>query len=159
MLNYKILQKKPVIALPSRQYDGEYEDCQDLLSSTFDKYLAASGEPIIVNKYYVARPDLISQAIYHTDEYADILCKINGISNPFELNENMLIVAPSIEFMINATKLIEQNPAEIVYDNQEHILERTKILQKRKNSRRSSNEQIIGESNYVIDKSYGVVFY
>jgi hypothetical protein len=31
--------------------------------------------------------------------------------------------------------------------------------QKRKNEKRTPNEQVIGDSNFVIDKSLGLVFY
>ena len=31
--------------------------------------------------------------------------------------------------------------------------------QKRKNEQRSPNEQVFGDSNYIIDKSLGLVFY
>ena len=36
---------------------------------------------------------------------------------------------------------------------------KTKNFKKKKNERRSSNEQLEGEQNYVIDKSLGLVFY
>ncbi len=40
------------------------------------------------------RPDLISFLYYGTENYADILCKYNGISNPFSLVRDQLIKVP-----------------------------------------------------------------
>ena len=121
--------------------------------------VAFDGQVIIVNKYYVARPDLVSLAIYGTDDYADIICKINGISNPFELNENDILFLPDIEFIRNCCKQ-SSSKSEIV-ETEDEILtpKKTNNLQKKKNERRSSNEQLEGEQNYVIDKSLGLVFY
>ena len=91
MLDYKLLERKQVIHKGTDQYI-------DLLSKTFDESVYSNAIPLIVNKYYVARPDLISLALYGDDKYADIICKINGISNPFEINEDDVIIAPNIEY-------------------------------------------------------------
>ncbi len=40
------------------------------------------------------RPDLISVLYYGTENYADILCKYNSISNPFSLVRGQLIKVP-----------------------------------------------------------------
>ena len=40
---------------------------------------------------------MISLAYYGDDRYGDLLCKINGISNPFEMNENDMLDIPSLE--------------------------------------------------------------
>lgn len=49
---------------------------------------------IKVSSEYIARPDLLSIAIYGSDSYGDLLMKLNNISNPLELNENMVLVCP-----------------------------------------------------------------
>lgn len=75
----------------------------DLTSKSLS-YLS-QGETI--NAFYVGsdmkmRPDLISHAAYgNTDNY-DIILKYNGISNPFSVDENDLILIPNLEFMINS---------------------------------------------------------
>ena len=79
MLDYKILDYKSKINKNNDTYIDLMSDSFNMSSVAFD------GQVIIVNKYYVARPDLVSLAIYGTDDYADIICKINGISNPFPL--------------------------------------------------------------------------
>jgi hypothetical protein len=47
----------------------------------------------------VARPDLISLATYNDASYADLICKLNGISNMFELNEDDVIVIPTYDYI------------------------------------------------------------
>ena len=98
MLDYKILDYKSKINKNNDTYIDLMSDSFNMSSVAFD------GQVIIVNKYYVARPDLVSLAIYGTDDYADIICKINGISNPFELNENDILFLPDIEFIRNCCK-------------------------------------------------------
>lgn len=153
MLDYKILDYKSKINKNNDTYIDLMSDSFNMSSVAFD------GQVIIVNKYYVARPDLVSLAIYGTDDYADIICKINGISNPFELNENDILFLPDIEFIRNCCKQ-SSSKSEIV-ETEDEILtpKKTNNFQKRKNERRSSNEQLEGEQNYVIDKSLGLVFY
>ena len=73
-MDYKIINYKYKVY-------GENDSYIDLMSKSFKFPSKVDGYPIIVNKYYVARPDLISLAAYNTDKYGDIICKINGISN------------------------------------------------------------------------------
>ena len=153
MLDYKLINYKPTITKDNETYI-------DLLSKTYDEGMVGSFSPIIVNKYYVARPDLISLAVYGDDKYGDIICKVNGISNPFELNEDMLILLPNVEFLSSCvlknqkkSDLIEDPKTDRIYKNNETN------LQKKKNELRSPNQQVIGDSNYIIDKSLGIVFY
>jgi len=153
MLDYKLINYKPTITKDNETYI-------DLLSKTYDEGMVGSFSPIVVNKYYVARPDLISLAVYGDDKYGDIICKVNGISNPFELNEDMLLLLPNVEFLSSCvlknqkkSDLIEDPKTDRIYKNNETN------LQKKKNELRSPNQQVIGDSNYIIDKSLGIVFY
>ena len=153
MLNYKLLERKGKI----KNNDEFY---YDLLRKTFDETASFSGIPLIVNKYYVGRPDLVSLALYGDDRYADILCKINGISNPFELNEDDVIVVPNIEYLQECLYKAKQESDLIENPKKETIQKIDKNnKQKRKDEDRSPNEQTIGESNFIIDKSLGLVFY
>ena len=154
-LQYKILEKKPMI-----EYDGlKYKD---LMADVINHDVNISGGFVVINKEYVARPDLVSLAVYQTDEYADILCKINGISNPFELNENDIIIIPHIETIqefcqkeIVPSAMVNSNP------NEDTLLNTlgTSRLQKKPDQRRSSNEMIEGEENYKIDPENGLIIY
>lgn len=153
MLNYKLINNKSVITKDNDTFI-------DLLSKTYNEKSSYVPTPLIVNKYYVARPDLISLALYGDDRYADIICKLNGISNPFELNENDTIIVPNIEYM-NECLYKSKEDSGIIEDPKNETIQRIDKYnkQKRKNENRSPNEQIIGESNFIIDKSLGVVFY
>ena len=154
-LQYKILEKKPII-----EHDGlKYKD---LLADTINHDVVISGSFVVVNKEYVARPDLISLAVYGTDEYADILCKINGISNPFELNENDIVVIPHIETLqefcnnnvISSTFISPNNPSDEILNTLGDIKG-----QKLPDERRSPNELVVGEKNYDVDVENGLIIY
>ena len=88
------------------------ENIYNLLDKTFEIPKSFKFDVIKVEQQYVARPDLLSYDIFGTDFYTDIICKVNGISNPFELNEGDLIVIPSSsyidEFFVKPI-ILEQN--------------------------------------------------
>ncbi len=154
MLNYKILENKSIITKDNTKFI-------DLLGDTYiyDEN-KVKGFPLLINKYYVARPDLVALAVYGDDKYGDIICKINGISNPFELNENDIIYIPNLDFILKCTKEADSKN-DFIDNSKENYLEiqNDNNFQKRKNEKRSPNQQVTGDSNYVIDKSLGIVFY
>ena len=153
-LNYKTIEYKPLL----KTTDGE--QYIDLMGDVFGGTQLETGEMFKVTKYYVARPDLVSFVTYGTDRYTDIICKCNGISNPFELNEGDILFLPSIEYVSNCING-SRTPSQLVSDNETYNEISTRILssQKLKNERRSPNEQVIGDRNIVIDKSTGIVLY
>ena len=71
MLNYRLLDYKAKITKDGNTY-------VDLLSKVWQNKEPNNGRIIMVNEYYVARPDLISLAVYGSDEYADVLCKVRN---------------------------------------------------------------------------------
>ena len=153
-LDYKILNKKPIITRNGVKF-------QDLAVQTIDPSVEISGSFLVVNKYYVARPDLIALAVYGDDRYADILCKVNGISNPFELNENDVIILPHVETLMD---LMNMSPVEPVFvdgkNNNELVTGFMDTeLQRDVNSSRSPNEQTKGMTNIVIDEENGLILY
>jgi hypothetical protein len=111
---------------------------------------------VTVTKDYIARPDLVSLAMYGTDQYGDIICKVNGISNPFELNAGMTLLIPDLQMVLSTFK--QNVKSSTILDNDE-ITNIRKNNQKLKNERRTPNEQVIGESNFVIDKAHRIVYY
>lgn len=50
-----------------------------------------------VPRDYRMRPDLISKAVYNNSLYAEIILKYNGISNPFSINEDDVILIPDLD--------------------------------------------------------------
>ena len=154
MLNYKILESKPKVTRNGEEFI-------DLLPKTYSRNDEDfSGFPLVVNKYYVGRPDLISLAVYGDDIYGDIICKVNGISNPFELNENDTLIIPSIEYVTSHVGKEVGNSTFIEDEKTDEISNKiAESFQKKPLEKRTQNEQLVGERNYVIDRSLGLVFY
>lgn len=154
MLDYRILANKNKIKLNG-------EDAYDLLSGkSFVDMKLSNGNFVVVNKYYVARPDLISLACYGEDMYGDIICKVNGISNPFELNEDDLLFIPSIDFVRENTKMLNSQNNDLIDDaDNEEIVQKVSSYQKKPLEERTPNQQLVGDKNFVVDKSLGLVFY
>ena len=156
MLNYASLASKPEM---SRTIDGKKVSYKDLLSHTLnDEEAVFEGiEFIRVIADYVARPDLISLAVYGTDQYADILCKINGISNPFELNEGMILLIPNLSTI---TFFYKSRSASATFESDSTPISSTKKnFQKTKAERRRPAEQTVGSKNFVIDLSNKMIIY
>lgn len=104
-----------------------------------------------VSSQYIARPDLISKDAYGDSMYADVICKINGISNPFELNEGMRLILPRPEYILDfAIKPLSEE------SEQDDI---NVPIPKQRNTKRSPNEAIIGDSRFKIDSTSGVIIY
>ena len=155
MLDYKILKNKG--KLYKKNSNGTTEEFLDLLTKSCNSMDSTAGDIIIVNKHYIARPDLISLAVYGSDEYADLICKYNGISNPFELNENDVIVLPQYHEFQNLIDTVNNTTSELVNDD---VSDTTNYSSnKKKSDRRSPAQTTTGDKNFIIDKSLGVVFY
>ena len=153
-LDYSILNKKPIITRNGEQF-------YDLLVQTINPDIPITGSFLVVNKYYVARPDLISLAVYGEDTFADIICKINGISNPFELNENDILIIPHIEVILD---IINKEPSKSVFvdsDKDQELMTgfMDTSLQKDVNDIRSPNEQLKGMKNLIVDEENGLLIY
>lgn len=155
-LDYKILNKKPIVERNGIKF-------QDLAVQTINPNVELSGSFLVVNKYYVARPDLIALAVYGDDQYADILCKVNGISNPFELNENDVIILPHVESLMDLTNM---SPTESVFVDKTDKTSPELVtgflntdLQREINSSRSPNEQTKGMKNLIVDDENGLLIY
>lgn len=127
------------------------ENVYNLLDKTFEIPKSFKFDVIKVEQQYVARPDLLSYDIFGTDFYTDIICKVNGISNPFELNEGNLIIIPNAEdidsfFVIPV--VLEQNDKES-----------NAPVVKRKQEKRKPNDAIIGDKRFTIDTKNRVIIY
>jgi len=134
----------------TEQFHGE--DLRDLLDCTF---LMPSFLKYVVFKVtaeYVARPDLISLEKYGNTDFVDVICKVNGISNPFELNEGDIIVLPSYDCLASFV-YTNDNIEQTDKDNDEHP------TPKKRNEKRKANEAIIGDKRFKIDKERRAVIY
>lgn len=172
MLDYNILNQKATVTLYA---DDEKITFKDLMSKTYKDNPYVNGRPLIVNKYYVARPDLISLAVYGDDKYADLICKINGISNPFELNEGMILFIPNsvalptmlngvqqstMDDFLDVSKKYKKNRKYLSFDKNASINKNTSSsLKKYNNERRTPADQTVLDKNYTINKDLGIVIY
>jgi hypothetical protein len=52
-----------------------------------------------VDSYYAGRIDLISLNVYNSADYADLILKFNGISNPFSIAEGDVLYIPPMDVL------------------------------------------------------------
>lgn len=149
MLNYSVLDMKTEIL---SEYLGE--KIYNMLDYTFVIPQSYSYNIFVVTKEYIARPDLVSYDAYGDAMYADIICKLNGISNPFELNEGMKLIIPTPEcvYQFALEPSIKDRDA-----NWGPSSGKQKV--KTKASKRQANEAIMGDTRFKIDKTRGVIIY
>jgi hypothetical protein len=118
-----ILNRKPIIK------DKRGEDVIDITKKSID----FNGQATDINRVaYVSeecqmRPDLISYQNYGDDGYWDLILKFNGISNPFALSQNDVLVIYDIQYMLR------QLYVETTHNN--------KVIQETKNQYVDSNKK------------------
>lgn len=127
----------------------------NLGDSTFQIPNEYQYEIIEVTEKYIARPDILSMDVYGDSLYSDLLCKLNGISNPFELNKGMLLIIPSPDSIMNFMK----TPTNAECDSNADDSIANKPIAKAKNEKRKANEAIIGDTRFKIDRTRGIVIY
>ena len=147
MLTFPLINNKKIIKLK--------EEMWNLLQKTFHITSDFEAQYIQVTKEYIARPDLLSLHLHSTSNYADVLCKLNGISNPFELNEGMIIAAPKATDIFKFYVIEDKIDNGLVKDEKNSV----KNLQKKKNETRKANEQVLGDRNFRIDKNNKIIIY
>lgn len=148
MIFHTVLNNKPEI-----YSDWLQESIINLCDSTFIIPDSYQYEILEVTERYISRPDLLSLDVYGDTLYADILCKLNGISNPFELNKGMLMIVPSPDCIMN----FMYKPS--IDETDESISVNNKPVSKKKHEKRKANESVLGDSRFKIDKTRGVVIY
>ena len=130
------------------------EKVVNLLDKTFRIPPEFDYNVVEITKDYIARMDLLSYQLYGTNKYQDVLCKLNGISNPFELNAGDIIICPDISDISYFYYL--ENPDE--KDPQaEGSAKRPKA--KGKKEKRKPNEAVIGDKRFKIDPTRKVIVY
>lgn len=87
------LDRKPFVT----KRDGE--TIRDLTDSIFD-FRSNNYEKFIAYRVptdFAMRPDLISQAVYNNTVYTEYILKYNGISNPFSISPDDMILIPDLD--------------------------------------------------------------
>lgn len=148
MLNYSILDLKTPI-----HSDYLNDLVYNMLDYTFQIPQNYSYNIFEVTSDYIARPDLISYNAYGDSSYADVICKLNGISNPFELNAGMKIILPTPDDIQNF--IIEPS----IKDKDENWGPNVVSKSKTKTSKRQANEAIVGDTRFKIDKANRIIIY
>ena len=147
MISHTVLNNKQII-----HSDWLDEAIINLNDPTFRIPASYQYEIIELNERYVARPDILSIDVYGDSLYSDLLCKLNGISNPFEMNVGMLMIIPSPDCIMDFMNVPNAEDNDIVYDDNKPTL-------KTKKSKRKANEAVLGDSRFKIDKQRGIVIY
>lgn len=149
MLQYSVLNNK-------KEIESDYlgETIYNMLDFTFEIPTSYMYNIFEVTHEYIARPDLISYDAYGDTMFADIICKLNGISNPFELNVGMKLIIPSPESIMDfavhpSLKDLDTNWGPSTGSN----------VTKTKKSKRQANEAIVGDGRFKIDKANGIIIY
>jgi hypothetical protein len=90
MFDYTIDNKNDIT-----DYNGNV--IKDLTTSIFSKNstMVKDYEVIKINDYYQMRPDLVSQNMYDTTKYTEFVLKYSGISNPFTLDKDDVLMIPN----------------------------------------------------------------
>lgn len=90
MFNYTIDSKEEIT-----DYKGN--TILNLAKSIFSRNAGAikDYDVIKINDKYHMRPDLVSYAMYETDDYTEFILKFAGISNPFTLNDDDVLLIPN----------------------------------------------------------------
>lgn len=152
MLLYTSLENKNTI-----KSDYLKENIYNLLDRTFMIPSDFSFNLFEVTDEYIARPDLISLDAYGDTMYADVICKINGVSNPFELNIGMSLILPTPDQITNF--VVNPSQASTDLDDTSNTNINTSPKPKSKASKRKANEAIVGDSRFKIDQSSGIIIY
>lgn len=153
MLSYITLNNKNIF-----KSDYLNDNVINLLDNTFELIPDFKFNLLSVSNEYIARPDLISLDAYGDTIYGDIICKINGISNPFELNEGMLLVIPSPDYIADFS--IRNNQVTTNNENTNNIQsEETTPIAKNKNEKRKPNDAIVGDNRFKVNPTSGVIVY
>lgn len=95
MFKYSIDNKKEI-------QDRNGNTIVDLTTSIFSRNAGQvhDYEVVRMDKMFHMRPDLVSQAAYETDEYTEFILKFSGISNPFTLDDDDVLMIPNDQQMI-----------------------------------------------------------
>jgi hypothetical protein len=114
-----IFDKKPIIKKNN-------EDVIDISSASI-RYVSDPYIEYVINvtNEMIGRPDLISQAAYGITSYWDLILKFNGISNPFSLCENDILLIPRLDTI--QQQLYSEKNSNIINDVKEQFKYKDRI--------------------------------
>lgn len=137
----------------TKKYSKTQEEMIDLLSKTFVFSTNFEFRIVEVTDLSIARPDILSNIIYGSDKYGDLICKLNGISNPLELNKGQLLIVPEPQ---DIQKFLMKETTDIDDLTNDSAL---RPQPKKKKEKRKTNEAVDGDVRYKIDASNKIIVY
>lgn len=151
------LDKKSEITFKNQQILNLADSIFDLSKSLNTTYV-----PYKLTSDYKMRPDLISISGFGTDEYTEIILKLNGIINPFSVDENDVILMPNID---DVTPNLVDNKNKTNYDNiiksnTNKYLDKSKIPSNSVSNTDYENQNIgknISSVNYSPDNTSSII--
>lgn len=104
----KTLDNKPLII------DNKGNEIVDLATSIFNENAGLPNSYSIrkMSSYYQMRPDLVANAEYGTTEGTEYVLKYSGISNPFSLSDDDILMIPNYDEADNKTQSIKNTLAD-----------------------------------------------
>lgn len=85
---------------------------------------------ILIKEEHLCRPDLISWDAYDSVDYVDVILKFNQISNPFSMEENDIIVVPSLSSALTFYQKDKLKVSQEIYDTKALFIDPSKASQK-----------------------------
>lgn len=103
------IDRKPLITKDDgNQIRDITESMFDFRTNNYDNFTVYR-----VPKDFAMRPDLISQAVYNNTVYTEFILKYNGISNPFSIAPDDIILIPDLDTAkVNTKKRTNDGAAE-----------------------------------------------
>lgn len=125
----------------------------DLTESIFQKNTAISQLYSVykVPSIYNMRPDLISYALYGTDQYTEMILKYSLLDNPFAVNKDDIIVSVSLTSIYNSVAELENKTINKNFDllkNYHKYIDKNKIP-----SSAGSQKNTIGDTDNTTNTS------
>lgn len=75
------------------------EEITDILEANFPMVDYRNTDKFVrVTQPFAGRTDLVSDAIYSTSDYTDVICNFNGISNPISIEEDQVLAIPNLTY-------------------------------------------------------------
>lgn len=84
----------------------------------------------LIEEKHLCRPDLLSYEAYNNVNYADILMKFNQITNPFSLEINDIVLAPSLSAAVRYYREDKLQSSKIINDTKALFIDPKKASKK-----------------------------
>ncbi len=141
---------------PSFQLDREIETTdgtkiKNMSDLTFVIPEKFSYSIVEVPQDWEARPDLVSISHYGDDMFTELICRLNGISNPFELNAGTRLICPDpsevYNFFVKDTTNYQDNETKATSETSSDT------------ETRKPSDVTVGDSRYKVDNTRKIVVY